>query len=459
VAGKYQPASGQTSCLDADPGDIVAGTGATEDVRCGAGKYSTHSGVGHDNNTEDAHTSCANCPDGKYQPSAGQTSCIATPPGWYAAHPASDDSNYFADNTVGAISLLPCPAGTWKKVYGLDNTGDATNGYCHKCSAGKYQPASGQTGCFECALGTWQELEGQTSCIDVKKGYEIIDTDGISENNEIGICSAGKYKSVVGHGSCIDCPAGKYSDTDGASECTPCAAGRYETNVGTTECSGACVLGTSTNGLEGQQSVESCRSCETGKYANSEGQGVCEDCEAGKYADHAGLSTCTDCPLGHYESKKGAKTCYSLCAAGKSTEGSTAYSACVDCELGKYASSEGSAECTSCPVGYHQSTKGQSACIACAVGKSTNHTIGLENCIACEPGKVANFVGTPACYEEERDVPDNKDITATISVMAAMAVLVVMLGFTYYHREAIFGVSESDGGDVPSKEMTIANRA
>ena len=89
-------------------------------------------------------------------------------------------------------------------------------------------------------------------------------------------------------------------------------------------------------------------------------------------------------------------------------------------------------------------------------------------CIACTAGKFANYAGAPDCYEQERVVPDNKDITATISVIAAMVVLVSVLSFTYYHRATIFGnSSDNEENDIEevvktkseSTELTAANRA
>jgi len=206
--------------------------------------------------------------------------------------------------------------------------------------------------------------------------------------------------------------------------------------------------------LKGQDNSYACRSCETGKYAFGVANPVCEDCLPGTYADRTGAGSCTQCAMGHYQEYSGSKTCTTLCPVGKYS--SLGQSACDDCATGKFASNEGTAECDVCPLGYSQSSPGQGGCVACAVGKSSNGTTGMVDCISCPPNKYANFVGTPDCYEQEREVPDNKDITATISVMAAMAVLVSILSFTYWHRDAIFGVSQSE---TSTKDDTIANRA
>lgn len=242
--------------------------------------------------------------------------------------------------------------------------------------------------------------------------------------------------------------------------CKPCAAGTYEEGTGKEICSKSCPTGTSTNGLVGQSSVNSCVSCETGKYASGVGRGVCTDCPPGSYADHVGQGSCTLCNVGHYEPNKGAKTCLKICAAGTSTNDMLGQATCTGCVEGKYASSTGQAHCESCPKGYHQNQQAMTSCVACKIGFSSEDKTGAIDCVACPSGKYANFVGTPKCYEQERAVPDEKDITATISVMAAMAVLVTLLGFTYYHRDTIFGSSETEMDEVSQqKDVSLANRA
>jgi len=147
-----------------------------------------------------------------------------------------------------------------------------------------------------------------------------------------------------------------------------------------------------------------------------------------------------------------------VCPVGKSTNDQLGQSACTACGNGKYADSVGLGHCFDCPLGYHQSAAGQIGCVACAVGTSSNGTTASVACLACAPGKFANSVGTPSCYEPERAVPDNKDITATISVIVAMLVLVSLLGFTYYHRDTIFGV-RSEIAEEEDKNLSVVNRA
>jgi hypothetical protein len=162
--------------------------------------------------------------------------------------------------------------------------------------------------------------------------------------------------------------------------------------------------------------------------------------------------------MGRYQIYLGSKTCTTLCPVG--TYSNTGADSCSACASGKYASSEGASECVECPKGYAQISEGQSGCVACPVGKSTDDQTGSLECVACPPDKYAQFVGTPQCYEQEREVPDNKDITATISVMAAMAVLVTILGFTYWHRDTIFGTSSHESeSESTSKDVEDTNRA
>jgi len=69
-AGQYQPDSGQTSCMNADPGNFVPNPGSTEQTPCPAGKISDTSGS----------TECTPCPAGKI-PNEGQTECVTATPG------------------------------------------------------------------------------------------------------------------------------------------------------------------------------------------------------------------------------------------------------------------------------------------------------------------------------------------------------------------------------------------
>jgi len=182
------------------------------------------------------------------------------------------------------------------------------------------------------------------------------------------------------------------------------------------------------------------------------------DCPAGTFADHVGQASCTPCQVGHYGPYAGAKTCNMICPTGTSTNDQLGQAACTACAKGKYADSAGLAHCIDCPLGYHQSATGQIGCVACPVGTSSNGTTASVDCLACSPGTYANFVGTPSCYEQERKVPDNKDITATISVMVAMFVLVSLLGFTYYYRDTIFG-AHSETTEEEEKNIAVVNRA
>ena len=84
-AGTYLSGS---SCVAASPGYFVAAPGATKQVEC---------------------------PDGAYQPSAGQGSCLTAAPGSYVGAPAQTESAPCAVDSftalAGAASCTPCPVG------------------------------------------------------------------------------------------------------------------------------------------------------------------------------------------------------------------------------------------------------------------------------------------------------------------------------------------------------------
>jgi hypothetical protein len=68
--GSYQPLTGQTSCLLADPGNFVSAGGATAETKCAPGSYQPATG----------QTSCQAAEIGYYVPTAGQASETACPP-------------------------------------------------------------------------------------------------------------------------------------------------------------------------------------------------------------------------------------------------------------------------------------------------------------------------------------------------------------------------------------------
>lgn len=89
-------------------------------------------------------------------------------------------------DTPGASSCKPCPAGTWSTRVGLQSSAG-----CVPCAAGNYS-SDGSTSCTSCAAGSWA-LSGSSNCV---------------------LCSPGTY-SLAGAATCAPCPAGTYGGSAG----------------------------------------------------------------------------------------------------------------------------------------------------------------------------------------------------------------------------------------------------
>jgi syndecan 4 len=127
----------------------------------------------------------------------------------------------------------------------------ASNGVCHLCPMGKFQPYPKGSDCLNCPAGT--------------------------ESLHSGASAA----------TCRGCPPGTYSPA-GSSMCSPCPAGSFS-----------------------YYSSASCITCLPGKFA-PRGQSMCYDCVAGTYSAR-GAESCTACPNGQF-SAPGAGQC-DLCSS------------------------------------------------------------------------------------------------------------------------------------------------
>ena len=147
--------------------------------------------------------------------------------------------------------------------------------------------------------------------------------------------------------SCVSCEEGKYRSDNSHSieECNTCEAGRHSSDD-LTYCIGDI--------------------CKEGSYGTA-GKNGCSQCPSGKYSATLGMFSCTDCESGRYSSKEGSKNCLgTLCPAGKwGTTGSVSLSnigVCTPCVAGKF-SNAGDAQCTICPDGKYSIEGGQAICI------------------------------------------------------------------------------------------------
>ena len=338
-AGKFQDATGQTTCSDCEtcPAGHFRGVCGSYNggtcVACPTGKFKTS-----------AHawtTGCANCDLGQYAQTEGAASCANCGAGQYSR--------------MGHTVCFHCPQGKY--------AGMAMGSACADCTAGQHAPTTGLSVCDNCPAGTYQHQDGAHECID---------------------CAAGQHNSDEGELACSNCTAGHFASAEGQSTCTGCATGTYQPAAG----SPACI---------------DCPTCGSGTYrvgcaAASIGQ--CDQCPAGKYktSTHAWDTGCTDCALGHYADSDGTVTC-DQCPTGEySRKGHTI---CFHCPTGKYAGALASSECNDCAPGYHAPSVGMAACSDCPAGKFQEIS-GLHNCDACPAGKynpLAKQSTCPLCDE------------------------------------------------------------
>ena len=186
--------------------------------------------------------------------------------------------------------------------------------------------------------------EEQDSCPACTLGHSCPD----SGTADPVICPIGHYckPSKAGEGIFYarPCPAGKFGETQGLSSeaCTgPCPVGHK------------CPAGTATP-----------VACESGTFANLEGQSACTKCESNTYSDSDfGVATCTSCQPGK-SSESGSTKCQS-CEAGMYSN--VVGQACQKCATGMYRRSSMTPElCEACGVGSYQNEEGQASwCVAC----------------------------------------------------------------------------------------------
>ncbi|MDB3870679.1 hypothetical protein N9318_00005, partial [Euryarchaeota archaeon] len=132
-----------------------------------------------------------------------------------------DTNDDYPSNPVRSIS---CPAGSYGRYVCIDS------------SAGHSAPTESMYD-VECSAGTYQPSTGQASCIDASAGHYVLSTGSATQT----ICAAGTYQPSTGQTSCIDASAGYYVDGTGSTTQAACAAGTYNSNTASTS-SSACTV-------------------------------------------------------------------------------------------------------------------------------------------------------------------------------------------------------------------------
>ena len=291
--GRYQPQTGQPSCIDCPSAKTTTNPGAIDVNDCEACESPLQivSSMG----------TCTWCNDNEY---AFEGECVTCPPG--------------RDNVLRNAECAKCSPGSAGSggVYNLCAPGFAAaaegqsectsctelSEHCTGCSPGFYLTTSG---CKECTVGQWSSA-GQTKCSRCQKGtYQ-----NLNGQRECKVCEIGKYMNELGASACHLCPAGFFQNHQESASCYECPIGRYANEGMTTICQ-TCPSGRSTSG------------------PMSPNIALCEECPRGTYElNHI----CTQCPESTYQDQTGQTTCKSCTGLSLSPKGSTSVDHCFSIE-------------------------------------------------------------------------------------------------------------------------------
>lgn len=198
----------------------------------------------------------------------------------------------------------------------------------------------------------------------MKTTYIIIIGAIIGFSDAIQSCSAGQYSTItyvnnfrrrrranskIKKISCSFCPTGQYSIDGNHNKCQKCPSGTFQPNSGSTTCDGtSCSAGK--YGTTGLTKINSCFSCQKGKYQDKMGKGECISCSAGMWSSNTNAISCQgkhckDGSIGPIGSITSISAICEKCPRGKFEEIST--NTCLECPLGKYQSTEGNSYCDS----------------------------------------------------------------------------------------------------------------
>jgi hypothetical protein len=204
---------------------------------------------------------------------------------------------------------------------------DNGNNTCQQCMSGKYKGvAENHTKdlelCQLCPANTTSQAQSARieHCICIP-GYSG------PNGGPCMACDVGKYKSINGSSSCIDCPLHTWADETKMLACKSCkeflksAGGETETTGQNTSESCFCRAGYITNGTNG---TRSCAPCAPGNYSLAKNLAECTACPQHTYTDPAlfpwdVISDCRVCKLcntstnvsftDHYDAARGGVGC------------------------------------------------------------------------------------------------------------------------------------------------------
>eukprot|EP01136_Pigoraptor_vietnamica_P022502 Opistho-1_new@73732 len=311
-----------------------------------------------------ASSTCNNCPANSKTAAQGSTrfaDCIC-------------NDGYYLDYTNRVCAL--CAAGSFCK-----------SGMSASCTAGTYQPLTGQSSCTACSDPNSSTNPGATSadqCL-CKQGYYLPTGQTLCAPCPPGATCTGALTS---------CPKGFYLQSGNCFVCPPTAVGADATSFPECRCNDGLYITSKYSGTA-NLATEFCIACPLG-YRCSAGQLIA--CEKGSYNDVPGATTCTPC-----DSKKLMTT---------ATTAATNRTQCY-CVLGTYLGSDG--VCVQCPAGTTCRTIGQTKPELCLGNDFTNTPRWTIACRQCPSPLVgAPDVSAPAGSGNTRCIcPDGQKSDAS----------------------------------------------
>ena len=199
-----------------------ASAAPSDAIPCVAGTYSS---TGYASVTESVV--CILTPPGTYQDQMGGTAPIPCPAGTYSS-------------VTNALSCLPTTPGTYAGVGSafpsLCQVGTFSGpgaGNCTPASAGHFVAFIQSASELPCSAGTYQPLTGQSFCHPSQAGTFVADSAASAAVS----CPAGTYQPSTNSVACIPAPLGKYVDVSGAIQATDCPINVTTSTVGATSAS------------------------------------------------------------------------------------------------------------------------------------------------------------------------------------------------------------------------------
>ena len=167
VAGKKQPNSNQSACLQCESGQFSAPK-ASKCTACRSGRHSSKS------------TECVDCIPGRFQKDGDRSECIKCIAGKFTSAPRQTACTPCASGKYAATAGQPaCDVSTCTGGWFVGNATARSSPDCIECMAGQFKPDSDlsdgkdtNTNCSLCRPKTYGNSTGSKKCTDCQPGMD-----------------------------------------------------------------------------------------------------------------------------------------------------------------------------------------------------------------------------------------------------------------------------------------------